>query len=164
MDSPGCLIDKILKIQGILCSNINMMSENTSPSLQILKWENAKRNTQILLPQLLSWETTILLSSKAMLLSKTSHELSDQRQDFFFFFFPLPFFKVTSWPLVLYTFGISSEMHIHWVWSFFRRCWTLPPPLPTPYLGLCKRNRRPIGISSEANIQTAVWGLQLLKV
>ena len=164
MDSPGCLIDKILKSQGILCNNISMMSENTSPSLQILKWENAKTNTQILFPQLLSWEITILLSRKATLLSKASHKLSDQRQDLFLFSALSFFFKVTSWPLVLHNFGVSRGMYIHWVWFSFRRCWTFPPPSPKPYLGLCKSSGKPIGISSEASTQTAVRGLQLLKV
>lgn len=110
-------------------------------------------------------EITILWSSKAMVFSKMSHKLSDQRQNFFWFFIFLNFFKVTSWPLVSNPhFGISTERHIHWVWFFFRICWILPLLPPKPYFGLCKSIRSSIGISSGGNIQRAVWGLQLLKV
>lgn len=110
-------------------------------------------------------EITILLSSKAMLFSKMSHKLRDQRQIFFVVFYFPNFFEVTSWPLVSNPrFGVSSEMHIHWVWFLFRMCWTLPILPPKPYFGLCKSIGSSIGISSGANIQTAVWGLHLLKV
>lgn len=51
-------------------SNISMLSENTSPSLQILKWENAKRNMQILFLQLLLWEIILVLSIKQCCLLK----------------------------------------------------------------------------------------------
>lgn len=87
--------------------------------------ETMPKETQIFLfPQLLSWEVTILLSSKATLLSNTGHKLGDQRQDFFFFPPPLYFSKLTGWPLVLYTFETSSEMHIRWVWFFFLFCFS----------------------------------------
>lgn len=164
MNSSGCLIDKILKSQGTLCRNVSTMSENTSPSLQILKWENAKRNMQVLFPQLLSWEITILLSRKAMLLFKASHKLSDQRQEVWVVV--LVFFAFLKWlidPWHYTPLGIWCDAHT-WSLIFFRRCWALPPLPLKPYLGLCKRNRRSVGISSEASMQTAVGRLQLLKV